>query len=343
MSKKKILIFGLVILAIFLAYRFWGNPRSDPDKIKVERKNLETYIEASGKLKATQEVVLSFPLLGSLEMVASSSTQVKKGEIVARLKTNELWANLQQAYAGLNKARSNFYYYLEVKSQTDSNSAWKEDAVSKALVNQANNNVAGAKDAEEAAQFAVDASKAAYNKAFLKAPFDGVVAESTLNVGETVAAGQKILRLLSPEGYFFETEVDETEVGLLKIGQAAKVTLDALAKETFEGKIYQIDAAAHTTASGGTSYTVKISLENKKAEWRSGYNGQARFVKERKEGVLFVPAIFIFSENGQSSVWVLTGGRKIKQAVGLGEFFDGGYEVISGLKEGDVLSAPVKK
>lgn len=81
-----------------------------------------------------------------------------------------------------------------------------------------------------------------------------MVGDSALNVGETVAAGQKVLRLLSAEGYFFETEVDETEVGKLKIGQAAKVKLDAFPQEDFEGRISQIDPASHVTISGGTTY-----------------------------------------------------------------------------------------
>lgn len=343
MNKKKALIIGLTLLSIFLAFKFWPVRGPISAQTKVERRNLETFIEASGKLKASREVTLSFPLLGNLEMVASSSSRVKKGEIVARLKTQDLWASLQQAYAALNKARSSFYYYLEVKSQTDTASAWKEDATSKALVNQANNNVAAAQDGVEAARFAVDGARAAYNKAFLKAPFDGVVGDSTLSVGETVSPGQKVLKIVAPGAFYFETEVDETEVVQLKLGQTAQVKLDALPQTIFEGKISQIDPSARATASGGTSYAVKVDLTTNGSAPNSGFNGEVKFLREKKEGVLYAPANFIFSERDASFVWATANGRRLKKEVTLGEFFDGGYEILSGVSEGDLLSAPVKK
>lgn len=343
-------IFGLVILlAIALViWRSVSGSKSVGQTATVERRDLEISFSASGKLRAVRQAELAFVLTGQLEKVASSSARFRKGEIVASLKADDLWAVLQQSYAKLNQARSTFYNQLEVKSETDKTYGWKEDGISRAKVNQADNLVAAAKDAEEAAAFAVDAARAAYQKSFLRAPFDGVVGESRWAVGEVVTAGQKVLTFLDPSSFYFEAEVDEVDVIGLHLGDPVKVNLDVFKDKEFNGTLTQIDESAHPTASGGTSYFVRVSLGKDPGSedlrsgifgdrLRSGFNGDAQLVKEKKLGSLVVPADFVFQRDNQNYVWKKTAKGLFEVKVELGEFVEGFYEVVSGLSEGEEI------
>lgn len=346
--KKAIIILIVLILIGFGVYKFLLSPKPSYKEASVEKKDLEIYLNASGKVKSEREQKGSFVIGGELEFIASTGATFKKGEILARLKTNDLWSALQQTYANLNKARSNFYYYLEAKGQADRAYGWKGDADSKSLVSQANNNVAMAQDGVEAAQFAVDVSQAGYNKAFLKAAFDGVVGQSVAKVGESVSPGQLVLNFVTPSSFVFEAEVDEADVRFLKSGQTAKIQIDVLNGQSFEGMVESVDASAHTTSSGGTAYFVEVKFNlNDGTELRSGLNGEVQVLKEVKKDSLVVPSAFVSQKDGKSYLLILIKKEGKDQPetrlVELGDFIDGNYEILKGVSWGETVLAPVKK
>lgn len=344
--KRIIFILIFLILVGFGIYKFLLSPKTLYRESRVERRDLEIYLNASGKVKAAQEQKAAFSLVGEVELVASTGAAFKKGEILARLKTGDLWAALQQAYANLNKARSNFYYYLEAKGQADAANGWKEDKVSKSLVSQANNSVSMAQDGVESAQFAVDAARSTYNKAFIKTAFDGVVGQSLIKPGETVSPGQTVLNFINPDAFVFEAEVDEVDVRFLKKGQAAKIQVDSLPGQTFEGSVESIDGTAHTTPSGGTAYftSVKFSQTNG-VNLRSGLNGEVQVLKELKKDSLIVPAPFVLQKEGKSYLLVKNSpsGENETRLVELGDFIDGNYQIIKGVSLGETVLTAIKK
>jgi|GEM_PF-2598890 membrane fusion protein (multidrug efflux system) len=345
---KKLIIVLIILVAAGLAlYKFVFSPKVTYQEAKVEQKDLEVYLNSSGKVRAVREQTASFPISGQVEMIATSGASFKSGEIVARLKTADLWAALQGAYAALNKARSSFYYYLEAKGQADRAYGWKEDKDSKSFVSQANNNVTIAQDGVESAQFAVEAAKASYNKAFVRAQFDGVVGQSLVRVGETVVPGQTVLMLLDPSSFYFESEVDEVDVKATEGGQKAKIKLDSYPGEEFDGEVYVADLTPHTTNSGGTAYYARISFNNvpKSVTLRPGLNGEVRLLSQVIKGALVVPATFVTPTDGKNQVLLRPGNGlgPIKREVEVGEFVDGQYEIKKGLNLGDIVAAPVKK
>ena len=338
MKKVIAAVIALVLLG-FLVWKFLVPQNGGkPQEIKIVRKDLRITLESSGKVKARLEASLGFLISGELETVASTGARFKKGEVLAKIKNTDLWAVLQQAYANLNKTRSSYSNTLELKSENDLNYAWKGDDISRAKVRQYNANVEAAASGVEASQFAVDQARANLNKAFIRAPFDGMVGQTNFRLGETVIAGGPVLTFLDPRDFYFEIEVDETDVGSIKLSQEAKVSLDAFPGQEFEGLVESTDETAHTTSSGGTAYNVKINLESKEDfPPRSGFNGQAQLLKEEKKDALVVPATFVTQESGKSYVNLLVSGRRQKREVSLGEFLDGNYEVLQGLSEGDLL------
>lgn len=362
--KKIFIILTVLILTGFGVYKFFLPPKVSYSEAKIEKKDLEIYLNASGKVRSAQEQKASVPISGEVEFIASTGASFKKGEILARLKTNDLWSTLQQTYASLNKARSNFYYYLEAKGQADRASGWKGDADSKSLVSQANNNVAMAQDGVEAAQFAVDGARANYNKAFIKAAFDGVVGQSLIKVGEIVSPSQIVLNFVTPSSFIFEAEVDEADVRFLKPGQTAKIQIDVLNGQSFEGMVESVDASAHTTTSGGTAYFAKVRFNGSTefipsrveglttgplgtsslTDLRSGLNGEVQVLKQVKKDSLLVPSVYVSQKDGKSYLLVKkANGLPESRIVELGDFIDGNYQILKGVSLGETILTPIKK
>ena len=338
---RKIVVIAVVVLVVaFAGYKLFFSPKITYQEASVVKKDLPVYISSSGKVRAVNEQEASFPILGQVEMIASSSTAFKKGEIVARLKTADLYASLQGAYAALNKARSTFYYYSEVKGQTDATSGWKEDKVSKSLVNQADNNVAIAQDGVEAALFNLDAARAAYNKAFIKAPFNGVVGQTSIKAFETATPGQQVMVLVDPTSFYFESEVDEVDIKAAQASKEAKIMLDSYPGEEFKGAVVSTDLTSHTTNSGGTAYYTKVTFTDvpPTISLRPGLNGEAQLLFQVVKDALVVPAAYVAQEDNRSYVLVKSeSGSPKKLEVEIGEFVDGEYQITKGLSEGDTV------
>lgn len=109
---------------------------------------------------------------------------------------------------------------------------------------------------------AVDSARAALERMTLVAPFDGVVAELAVEVGELVAPGVPVVQLGSTGGWVVETtDLVELDVVDLAEGQVVDVTLDALPNETLRGTILDIGRVPET-ARGDVVYRVRVALDD---------------------------------------------------------------------------------
>jgi multidrug resistance efflux pump len=108
------------------------------------------------------------------------------------------------------------------------------------------------------AEAALAAATTARDDLTLSAPFDGVVASLDADVGETVGAGTPVVRVADPSGWRFETtDLDETSVGRIAVGDPVTVSLDAFPEETIEGRVASIAPYGESSA-GDVVYTVII-------------------------------------------------------------------------------------
>jgi multidrug efflux pump subunit AcrA (membrane-fusion protein) len=167
------------------------------------------------------------------------------------------------------------------------------------------------------------------------APFDGVVVSVThpySGVNTTMAERQ--IELINPESVYFSVNADQTEVVDLKIGQEARIQLDAFSDEELIGEIEYI-ALAPKIGEVGAVYEVKIRFgEVDVNKFRVGMTGDVFLTRKQVSNVLYVPPRFVNSEKGERFL-LLDGGKKVKVEVGVeGEER---VEVRGEVKEGDVI------
>lgn len=139
-----------------------------------------------------------------------------------------------------------------------------------AQIDQAQGALEAALAGKQVALAALEAAQTQLAQATLLAPFAGTVIEIEIEVGELAAPGLPVLALADLSQWQMVTnDLAETDVVLVKPGQRATVTLDALADQTFTGAVIEIGALAEVNR-GNTTYPVTIKLEATDAALRWG-------------------------------------------------------------------------
>ncbi|HEY4688978.1 MAG TPA: HlyD family efflux transporter periplasmic adaptor subunit [Anaerolineae bacterium] len=111
------------------------------------------------------------------------------------------------------------------------------------------------------AEAAVQATQAALDEATLRAPFDGTIAQVTVDTGQVIASGMVLVSMADLDAWQVQTDdLSEVDVVNIRIGQPVKITVDAIPDTTLEGTVASITPRAETKR-GDVTYTVKVDVK----------------------------------------------------------------------------------
>lgn len=202
-------------------------------------------------------------------------------------------------------------------------------AIAKAQVEQARLNLADAQDNLE--------------KAFLTAPFNGVI--TAVHVAEGETASGLAAELVDTNSLEVVLSVDEVDIGELAVGQPAIITLETWPDEEIAGEIVSIAPKAIANNSAIVAYEVRLNLGETDLPIRVGMTANADLITSAKQGVLLVPneAVTADREAGKYYVNVIVPNadgtfdtKRVEVTIGLKD--DNYTEITSGIQEGDRLS-----
>ncbi|MDP3093514.1 MAG: efflux RND transporter periplasmic adaptor subunit [bacterium] len=199
---------------------------------------------------------------------------------------------------------------------------------------------------EESAGAAVENIRTRLAKNILFSPIAGIVTKREIEIGESVVPGTAVVSLISASGFEIEAKVPEVDIAKIKIGDSAKVTLDAYGSDLiFEAKVAKIDPA-ETMVEGLPTYKVNLQFLEDDGRLRSGMTADVEILTAEKQGVILIPQRAIISTNGDKLVRVLGKGNEVKEVkvkTGL-RGSNGEIEIVEGLSEGDkvITSMPEK-
>ncbi len=172
------------------------------------------------------------------------------------------------------------------------------------------------------------------------APLDGLLILRNVEPGQTVTAADVVL--VMSDHLIIRADVDETDIGRVKLGQQVAIALDAYPRETLLGKVDHIAFDAKTE-NNVTVYSIDVLPEKVPSFMRSGMTATVNFSIEKKENVLTLPLEAIQNAEGGAFVWGPTGksqNNPIKLPVSTGMTDGRQVEVVSGLEEGDPVWIP---
>jgi HlyD family secretion protein len=187
------------------------------------------------------------------------------------------------------------------------------------------------------ARAALDLAKLELDKATITAPFDGVIADIYIHVGQhlsTMTHTSPAVYLADPSQMEMNGDVDESDISWVMQGQEAIVTPDALPHKQLKGEVTFISPTGKVWEDEVTYETI-ITLENVSEELRDGMSATAEIIIERRDNVLLIPNRAVQWSPGNPWVEVVTNNETKRISVALG-LSDGMHtEVLSGLEEGE--------
>lgn len=185
---------------------------------------------------------------------------------------------------------------------------------------------------------ALAVARAAREKAFVRAPFHGVVARILFDVGEAVTMGMPLLQLVQDSTAYVQAPFDEANAAEISVGQKARINLDVYRDRDFQGKVVYISPVVSINPDLSRTLDVKIRVLEERERFMAGMSADVTILVDEKDDVIFVPSESLIRER---FAYVVEKGRAVRREVepGLGNWNT--REIIRGLNLNDVLITSV--
>lgn len=360
--KKKVIIWcsaaaAVIIAAILLARKGGGQVSFNTSVVKTGE--IEITVMATGYIQPVEEVEVGTQVSGEIEKIyVDYNSHVTAGQLLAELDQSTLNEQLIQANASMNSAKSALLLaeqnYNRTKKLHDAKAA--TDVEMEEAVNQ----LTQAQMTYDDAKSIANQAKVNLEYAYIYSPIDGIVLDRAVSVGQTVASSFETPTLFTIAKDLtrmqVEADVDEADIGMVKVGQTAEFTVDAYSDEVFEGTVQQVRMQP-TTTSNVVTYTVIIEAPNPEEKLFPGMTANITIMIKSDSGLsvpveavnyVMTPEVadktgyegaLTLSGNGgnDKSVWVLENGMPELRPIttGMGDGID--FIVKSGLEEGEVV------
>jgi HlyD family secretion protein len=198
--------------------------------------------------------------------------------------------------------------------------------------------------AVQQAQISVKNARADLAGTKIYAPMTGVVSAVTAQVGGPASSGAALFTLLNDRQVNLPVQVDETEIGRVKLGQPVEVTLDALDAQSFTGKVTRITPQA-TIVSNIAVFYVTVTMDNAALTLRPGMSAEAEIIAREIQGAVLVPRRAVETVRTRSYVTVQGQEGEEPQRTRVTTAGDDGTNiaVTDGLKGGETLILPTRE
>jgi len=172
-----------------------------------------------------------------------------------------------------------------------------------------------------------------YSDYFITAPFDGMIVNLDVVLGDNVSGSDTVLTLITDDK-IAEVTLNEIDIAKVKLGQKVILEFDAVPGLSVTGEVVEMDVLG-TVTQGVVSYGVKIGFDIQDETVKSGMSVSASIIIETKPDVLLVPIGAIKASGDNSYVEVMVDGNNVRKEVTTGLSNDMTIEIIEGLNEGD--------
>jgi HlyD family secretion protein len=174
------------------------------------------------------------------------------------------------------------------------------------------------------------------------APFDGVIAQRLVEVGESVNPGQAVIELVDPVRLYVSAPIDEMDSGRLREALPARITLDPYPGQTWQGTLSRVFPVVNDTKEQNRTLEVEVELppDPNKPTPKPGTSADIEIVLDRREGVLRIPSFAVIEGK---RVLLVVNGRTVSRDITIGLKNWEWTEVTSGLQTGDMVVTSLDK
>ncbi|EMS77440.1 efflux RND transporter periplasmic adaptor subunit [Desulfotignum phosphitoxidans] len=303
-------------------------------------------IEGVGTLKARETSLLSPKVAGPVNQVlVDIGDPVIAGEVVIRLDRTNFDLGVKQAQAALAAAQAaipqaSARFEQAEKEYRRATELLEEKVIPQSRFDAAEAAFRAAKGMVSSVRAQRDQAKAALEtalehlkNAYIRSPISGTVVERNVEIGQAVAPGSRLLRIVDQTSLDFDVDLPESDISRLAIGVAAVITADAFPGHEFSGKVTVVNPMVDRKT---RTFRVRIKVPNPSGKLVDGMFARVKLSVEKRR-FLAVPrnALQRLPGSGTYYVFVVEGNKAHKRTVGIGAMNDQYAEVVDGLVEDD--------
>ena len=349
--NKKIIsiVFILVLLAVFLL-KYLVQEKVQVKTAEATLRDITQSISYSGSVESPNRVRIGSKIAGRVSAVFFEELDdVTEGQVLVKLEDAEIKAQLNQAHEALNQTEINlvnvkknlnrvkelFKKGFASKEQLDS--AQQAFDVGKALVKQNQSNY--------------EVIRARLEYTCIRVPISGTIISKNVTVGEIVAGPLATGNLAVPTAIAevadlssleVHVDIDELDIGKVKVGQEVTISVDAFPGKMFKGVVKEIALMTSGRREIGITYRVKVHIENPEKILKLGMTASVDFVMRSEKQVLSVPKSAILAQGGKQFVFTINNQKLDRREVVTGIEGEEFMGVTSGLLSGERVIIGIK-
>lgn len=388
MKKFKLILILLLLVAVGVAVYFIFFSENKNSVVVVSAQpatmgSIANVVTATGTIEPIQQVEVGTQVSGEVKKVyVDYNSQVKAGQLIAELDKTNLKVSVSEAQISYEKALNELNYIK--KNYERQKSLYADKLISEADFDEISYKYNNAKSSLTQSKASLDKAKTNLGYADIYSPVDGVVLSKSIEEGQTVAASFNTPTLFTIAQDLtkmqVEADIDEADIGQIKVGQRVTFTVDAFQNDVFNGKVVQVRLDPKVT-SNVVTYTVIIEADNPDLKLMPGLTATVSIYTLEISNVLTIPESALnyridfellekyYAQNGVKMerpempkdsasfkkrskgekpdkrgnfVWVISNKKLERKPVTIGESDEINYQVVSGLSENDSVVTSLK-
>jgi HlyD family secretion protein len=314
-GRRRKILFGSAgaVLLLIIALIVVGK-REKPIPVTTEkavRRTILQTVSATGKVQPETEVKISPEVAGEItELPVEDGMQVKKGDLLLKIKPDSYKALLEQQEAAISAAKATNLQQKATMLKTEHDLRRSKDLFEKKLISDQEYNAAEAasdvaKNTYESSLHEIERAQASssqardqLSKTTIYSPMDGTVTILNSKLGERLVAtnqfaGTDVMRVADLSHMQAVVDVNENDVVNVKLGDKANIKIDAYGDRKFKGVVQQIANTGKTTGTGTqeevTNFEVKIRVDDLDVALRPGLSCTADIETNMVKDAVAVP------------------------------------------------------
>ena len=322
--RKIIRIFGIAIVVVIFGGTIlflYNKSKKHPDEYKTKQPFIANVIQktvATGTVEPRQEIEIKPQVSGIIdEIYIEAGDNVKKDQVIARIKIIPDMVTLNSAESRLNQANIDFQdakidFDRQQKLYDSDVISYEEFKKSKVAFDLAKEERSAAENNLELIKNGVTKKAETATNTLVRSTITGMVLDVPVKVGNSVIQsntfndGTTIAIIADMNDMIFDGKVDETEVGKIKEGMPIELEIGAIEKAKFAAILKYISPKG-VEENGAVQFEIKADVSLKENHFiRSGYSANANIVLDKKDSVMVIPEGMLRFEHDSAYVEVLT-------------------------------------
>ncbi len=317
----------------------------------------ETMLNATGYVVAQRKASVASKATGRMVWLGvAEGSRVKKGEVIARLESQDMEAARAQAAANVTVARANVQQALAEEQDARRQLERTRELLAQKFISEAAYDTAlarsdkaraavnSARAAEAAASASLRAAEVSVEQTVIRAPFDGVVLTKSANVGDTITLFSQaldtkgvVVTMADMKTLEVEADVSESNLQKVKVGQSVVVELDAVPDARFQGSVNRV---VPTVDRAKATIMTKISFQDLDPRILPDMSARVAFLTrsvapDERTAHLAVRSAAVSRSGAEQAVFVVRDGRLARVTVQTGRNMGDLVELLRGPQAGE--------